>query len=158
MVGQITRKDGYLYGPWVRPRNLAANSMGSIHEDETARHTECAGRWSAAACIYLLSRRFWRRCTATIGLSTAPSSSSSVMARSTRRKYAQCSRSRPKPRPWHRYRLDSSGLTGSWLPVARPQWASSAGTRPYQLRPAAVLHCGAPLSWSAVSGGCGDAD
>ena len=37
MVGQITRKDGYLYGPWVRPRNLAANSMGSIHEDETAR-------------------------------------------------------------------------------------------------------------------------
>ena len=37
MVGQSTRKGGYLYGPWVRPRNLAANSMGSIHEDETAR-------------------------------------------------------------------------------------------------------------------------
>src|SRR5260221_289091 len=37
MVSQLSRADGYLYGDWTRPHNLAANSAGSIPEETTAR-------------------------------------------------------------------------------------------------------------------------
>lgn len=37
MHPEIISQNGELYAPWVQPRNLSAHSMGSIHEETTAR-------------------------------------------------------------------------------------------------------------------------
>ncbi len=72
---QVVERDGVLIGPYRRPRNLAANQRGSIHDDATAQRLGFRGG-TVAGSIHmeqfppLLVRAFGERWFETGGLST----------------------------------------------------------------------------------------